>query len=75
MKLLRAGRMRVTNVMHFASPFFFLGAWEEGRDAYRTRLKSCAAYINAHYDVEGLCRALPERLQELAAREGGRLRK
>ena len=50
-------------------------AWEEVRDAYRTRLKSCAAYSNVHYDVEGLCRPLPERLQELAAREGDRLRK
>ena len=47
-------------------------AWEETRDAYRSRLKGCAAYINSHYDVDGLWRVLPGRLRDLAAREGDR---
>ena len=44
-------------------------------DAYRARLKTCAAQINAHYNVEGLCKELPERLRDLDDREGDRLGK
>ena len=39
--------------------------WEESVDAYRSRPKACAAYCNGHYDVVGLCRALPKRVQVL----------
>ena len=50
-------------------------AWEETPDDYRSRLKQCAAFVNGHYDVEGLCRALPARLEQLVKRQGDRLAK
>ena len=49
--------------------------WEEAPDAYRARLKACAAHINGSCDVEGLCRELPSRVRDLADREGDRLAK
>ena len=48
-------------------------AWEETREAYHARLKACAGHINGHFDVEALCRGLPGRVAELAARRGDRL--
>ena len=50
-------------------------AWDETVDAYRSRLKQCAAYINSNYNIENLCRELPARLEELRKRKGGRLNK
>ena len=39
------------------------------------RLKQAADYVNAHYDVEGLQRELPARLDRLCDREGARIGK
>jgi len=50
-------------------------SWEETVEAYRSRLKACAAYINGKHDVEGLCLELPERVAELDKRKGDRLAK
>ena len=50
-------------------------SWEETVEAYRSRLKDCAAYINANYNIDSLCRELPDRVAELRKREGGRLAK
>ena len=50
-------------------------AWTETLDNYRSRLKACATYINDNYNVEGLCRELPARLQNLKAAEGDRIAK
>ena len=50
-------------------------AWTETLEDYRSRLKTCAAYINEHYNVDGLCRDLPTRLLELEEASGDRLRK
>ena len=50
-------------------------AWQETVEQYCTRLKACAAYINEHYKLAGLCRELPQRLAELDRRQGDRLRK
>ena len=44
-------------------------------EAYRARLKACAAQINGAYDVEGICRELPSRAADLGRREGDRLAK
>ena len=46
----------------------------------RVRAHAClcmcmCAYINQHYDVDGLCRELPQRLQKLSDREGDRINK
>ena len=49
--------------------------WEETVEAYRSRLKACAAQINGAYGVESLCRELPWRLGELNRRKGDRLTK
>ena len=49
--------------------------WEETVEAYRARLKACAAQINGAYDVEGLCRELPSRVADLDRRKGDRLAK
>ena len=43
--------------------------------AYRARLKACAAFINAKYNVEDLCKEFLSRLAALAIRKGGRLAK
>ena len=47
--------------------------WQESVDAHGARLKACAAWINANYDVAGRCRELPDGLAELDRRKGGRL--
>lgn len=49
--------------------------WHESIEAYGTRLKGVAAYINANYDVNGLCRGLPYRVAEVVRRKGDRLPK
>ena len=49
--------------------------WTESVEECKTRLKLCAAQINQKYDVDGLCRALPERLKMLEEREGDRISK
>jgi len=38
-------------------------------------LKAVAAHVNANYDVDGLCRDLPNRVEELHKRQGDRLGK
>ena len=48
-------------------------AWEETTAAYASRLKACASYINEHLNVEGLCKALPDRLELLRACQGDRI--
>ena len=37
--------------------------------------KACAAHINGVCDVDGLCRELPSRVQDLDRRAGDRLAK
>ena len=49
--------------------------WEESVDAYVSRLKSCAAYINDNYDVDNLCRELLDRMEALKKAGGDRLNK
>ena len=50
-------------------------AWDEAVDAFGSRLKQACDYINANYDVENLCRKLPQRLLTLRQKEGARLKK
>ena len=40
---------------------------------FKALLQQCGDYINAHYDVDALCRSFPERLQALVAAKGERL--
>ena len=50
-----------------------LKPWEETVEAYSSRMKGIVQDINDRLDVEGLCRGLPSRLQELVDAEGGRI--
>ena len=50
-------------------------AWEETPEELGARLWQACEYINANYEVEGLCKELPGRLQKLREVQGGRLRK
>ena len=49
--------------------------WEETREEFRARMQKACRQINAEYNVEGLCRELPERLQKLKAKQGDKLKK
>ena len=50
-------------------------AWTETVEQFGQRMREIVAYCNDHYDVEGLCKELPERLQELVDNKGCRLSK
>ena len=49
-------------------------AMRGGRRDFATRLRECEAYVNKQYNVEGLCRAFPGRVQALEDAKGGRLK-
>lgn len=49
--------------------------WEETRDQYKARLQEIGRQINAEHNVKGLCKELPDRLEELKQRKGDRLQK
>ena len=49
--------------------------WKETREEYAVRLKACCAKINQSYDVDGLCRAFPRRIQALIDSQGDRINK
>ena len=49
--------------------------WTETRTEFKARLKSVANYINQAFDVAGLTREWPERLEAVAAANGGRIKK
>ncbi len=48
--------------------------WEETPEAFGARLRACCAQVNAELNVDGLCRAFPERIRKLKGRKGGRLK-
>ena len=50
-------------------------AWEETRNQFKSRIQKVVRHINAHYDVDGLCRELPDRLQKLKDLKGDKLKK
>ena len=49
--------------------------WKETREDFACRLRVISQYINDHYDVEGVCRSLNERLEKLVANQGDRINK
>ena len=51
-----------------------LRPWKETPAEYAARLRSICQYINANFDVEGLCRKFPERLQLVVDAEGDRIK-
>ena len=52
-----------------------LRAWEETREEFGHRIKEIVSGINREYDVEGLCREIPQRIQALVDGEGAKLKK
>ena len=53
-----------------------LEPWKETEDEYESRLKSAAAYINEHHDVDSLCKEMPQRMKDLVhVTKGARLGK
>ena len=49
--------------------------WEETQAQWAVRARKAVAWVNAEYDVAGLCREFPSRLQHVIDGEGERLRK
>ena len=47
--------------------------WEETPEQFATRLKGIVQEINDTLNVDGLCRAFPQRLQKLVDRDGDRI--
>ena len=45
--------------------------WRESEEEWGKRLKDTVAYINDKYDVEGLCREMPERMCTLVQEKQG----
>ena len=49
--------------------------WEETREQFRSRMQAVVRHINAKYEVDNLCRELPDRLKDLKNRQGDKLKK
>jgi len=49
--------------------------WAEIVQDFAARLRGISANMNQHYDVDGLCRELPLRLQKLKDNAGDRIKK
>ena len=49
--------------------------WKETREEHKRRMQEACRQVNAEYDVEGLCREFPARLQKLKELKGDRLKK
>ena len=49
--------------------------WTETVEQFSTRMRGIVQHINAKFDVEGLCRELPDRVQDVIDAEGGRISK
>ena len=50
--------------------------WNESEENFTKRIKTAVEYVNANYDVGGLCREMPSRMRELVHEtQGDRLRK
>ena len=48
---------------------------QETREAYLSRLRAACAHVNDNFDVAGLNRELPDRVQKLQELQGDKLRK
>ncbi len=49
--------------------------WQETREQHKAHMQQACREVNMEYDVEGLCRQLPERLERLKLKLGDRLKK
>ena len=49
--------------------------WNETVEQYTTRLKGIVQHINDNHDIESLCKEFPDRMAEVARREGDKINK
>ena len=50
--------------------------WNETEESFEERLKAAAAWVNEKHDVDGLCREMPRRMNDLVhVTKGARLNK
>ena len=49
--------------------------WEESVEGFGSRLREVVRKVNEQYNVDGLCRELPSRVDALYDAEGGKLAK
>ena len=49
--------------------------WQETQEQWAKRARRVVASVNKDYDVAGLCRGFPKRLQDVIDSDGDRLRK
>ena len=49
--------------------------WEETEEEFEARLRDIAQKVNTSYDLEGLCRELPARIDKLVEMKGERIGK
>ena len=49
--------------------------WKETREEFASRLRGICQYINDNYDVDGVCRSFPKRLETLVGHDGDRINK
>ena len=55
-------------------PFGWKPKVEDNVKLFKKRLRKCEAHINKNYNVDGLCKAFPRRIEALIAAGGDRLR-
>eukprot|EP00973_Karenia_brevis_P024110 3327897-Karenia_brevis.AAC.1 len=55
-------------------PFSRRGTLDNQQVKLEKLLRDCTAFINANYDVQGLCYSFPQRLEKMVARGGDRLK-
>lgn len=55
-------------------PFSRRGSLDQQQVKLEKVLRDCTAFINANYDVQGLCYSFPQRLQKMVDKKGDRLK-
>ena len=48
--------------------------WLESIEQFQSRMRDICEHINAYFDVDGLCRAFPKRLEKVIESEGDRVK-
>jgi len=52
-----------------------LAPWKETPEQFGERMRNICSYVNSNFDVDGLCRALPKRVQAVIDAKGDRINK
>ncbi len=68
-------RLRLPGCVRCCRPVAQLALGKRAEKITNGACKRLVDKVNAEYDVEGFCKELPDRLEELKKREGDRLKK